>query len=212
MRRVNWWNVLQWVMVLTVFVWLMNKLSKIPSMRSLFTAEKVVIDQTPILIKNIKTIAQLVTVTSYDEVVVDSLVYNKAAAIFDIFRRVSPMAILPSPQKQLVLIGRGKVLAGTNLQKLHDKSIAISNDTAWIQLPQAEILEAIINPSDFETFEESGRWSDNEVIAVKVKARDKMIARALERGILDKANKKANAVIENFLHTAGFKVVHTKMK
>ena len=88
---------MQWVMVIIVFIWLMNKLSKIPSMRSLFTAEKVVIDQTPILIKNIKTIAQLVTVTSYDEVVVDSLVYNKAAAIFDLFRRVSPMAMLPSP-------------------------------------------------------------------------------------------------------------------
>lgn len=202
---------MQWLVVLIVFIWLLNKLSDIPSMRSLFTAEKVVIDQTPILIKNIKSIAQLVTVTSYDEVVVDSLVYNKAAAIFDLFRRVSPMAMLPSPQKQLVLIGRGKVLAGTNLQKLNDHSIKVSNDTAWINLPEAEIVEAIINPSDFETFEERGQWSDNEVIAVKVKARNKMISRAMERGILEKANKKANAVIENFLHTAGFKVVYSKM-
>lgn len=211
MRKVSWWNILQWIMVVTVFIWLVNKLSKIPSMRSLFTAEKIVIDQTPILIKDIKTIAQLVTVTAYDEVVVDSLVYNKAAAIFDMFRSVTPLAMLPSPKKQLVLIGKGKVLAGTNLQKLNDQSIVIHNDTAWIQLPQAEILEAIINPSDFETFEETGKWSDDEVIAVKVKARDKMISRAIERGILDKAGKKANAVIESFLHIAGFKVVYTKM-
>ena len=202
---------MQWVMVVTVFIWLLNTLGKIPSMRSLFTAEKVVIDQTPILIKDIKTIAQLVTVTAYDEVVVDSLVYNRAAAVFDMFRSVTPLAMLPSPQKQLVLIGRGKVLAGTNLQKLNDQSIVIHNDTAWIQLPQAEILEAIINPSDFETFEESGKWSDDEVIAVKVKARDKMISRAIERGILEKADKKANAVIENFLHSAGFKVVYAKI-
>ena len=202
---------MQWVMVVTVFIWLLNTLGKIPSMRSLFTAEKVVIDQTPILIKDIKTIAQLVTVTAYDEVVVDSLVYNRAAAVFDMFRSVTPLAMLPSPQKQLVLIGRGKVLAGTNLQKLNDQRIVIHNDTAWIQLPQAEILEAIINPLDFETFEESGKWSDDEVIAVKVKARDKMISRAIERGILEKADKKANAVIENFLHSAGFKVVYTKM-
>ncbi len=211
MRKVSWWNILQWIMVVTVFIWLVNKLSKIPSMRSLFTAEKIVIDQTPILIKDIKTIAQLVTVTAYDEVVVDSLVYNKAAAIFDMFRSVTPLAMLPSPKKQLVLIGKGKVLAGTNLQKLNDQSIVIHNDTAWIQLPQAEILEAIINPSDFETFEETGKWSDDEVIAVKVKARNKMISRAIERGILDKAGKKANAVIESFLHIAGFKVVYTKM-
>ena len=202
---------MQWVVVITIFFWLLNKLSKIPSIRSLFTAEKVVIDRTPILIKNIKTIAQLVTVTAYDEVVVDSLVYNRAAAVFDMFRSVTPLAMLPSPQKQLVLIGRGKVLAGTNLQKLNDQSIVIHNDTAWIQLPQAEILEAIINPLDFETFEESGKWSDDEVIAVKVKARDKMISRAIERGILEKADKKANAVIENFLHSAGFKVVYAKI-
>ena len=211
MRKVSWWNLLQWVVVITIFFWLLNKLSKIPSIRSLFTAEKVVIDWTPILIKNIKTIAQLVTVTAYDEVVVDSLVYNRATAVFDMFRSVTPLALLPSPQKQLVLIGRGKVLAGTNLQKLNDQSIVIHNDTAWIQLPQAEILEAIINPSDFETFEESGKWSDDEVIAVKVKARDKMISRAIERGILEKANKKANAVIEKFLHSAGFKVVYAKI-
>ena len=202
---------MQWLVVLIVFIWLLNKLSNIPSMRSLFTAEKVVIDQTPILIKNIKSIARLVTVTAYDEVVVDSIVYNNTAAIFDLFRRVSPMAMLPSPQKQLVLIGRGKVLAGTNLQKLNDQSIKVSNDTAWINLPEAEILEAIINPSDFETFEERGQWSDNEVIAVKVKARNKIISRAMDRGILEKANKKANAVIENFLHAAGFKVVYSKM-
>ena len=202
---------LQWVMVLTVFIWLLNKLSKIPSMRSLFTAEKVVIDQTPILIKNIRSIAQLVTVTAYDEVVVDSLVYNKTAAILDLFRTVSPMAILPSLQKQLVIIAKGKVLAGTNLQKLTNQSITIHNDTAWIQLPKAEILEVIINPSDFETFEERGQWTDNEVINVKVKARQKMIARAIERGILDRANKKANAVIENFIHAAGFKVVYSNM-
>ena len=202
---------LQWVVVLTVFIWLLNKLSKIPSMRSLFTAEKVVIDQTPILIKNIRSIAQLVTVTAYDEVVVDSLVYNKTAAILDLFRTVSPMAILPSLQKQLVIIAKGKVLAGTNLQKLTNQSITIHNDTAWIQLPKAEILEVIINPSDFETFEERGQWTDNEVINVKVKARQKMIARAIERGILDRANKKANAVIENFIHAAGFKVVYSNM-
>ncbi|MCY7422629.1 MAG: DUF4230 domain-containing protein [Chitinophagaceae bacterium] len=210
MRKVGWGSLLQWLLVFIVMIWLLNKLSKIPSMRSLFTAEKVVIDQTPILIKNIKSIARLVTVTAYDEVVVDSLVYNRTAAFIDMFRTVSPMAMLPSLQKQLVIIGKGKVLAGTNLQKLTDKSISTHNDTAWIQLPRAEILEAIINPSDFETFEERGQWSDNEVIAVKVKARNKMIARAMERGILDKANKKATAVIENFLQAAGFKVVYLK--
>ena len=210
MRKVGWGTLMQWMLVFIVMIWLLNKLSKIPSMRSLFTAEKVVIDQTPILIKNIKSIAQLVTVTAYDEVVVDSLVYNRTAAFIDMFRTVSPMVMLPSLQKELVIIGKGKVLAGTNLQKLNNQSIVVSNDTAWINLPQAEILEAIINPSDFETFEERGQWSNQDVIAVKVKARNKMVARAIERGILDKANKKANAVIENFLHAAGFKVVYFK--
>lgn len=208
MKRLTWWNIAQWILLLSMFFWLINKLNNVPSMRNLFTAKQVIIDQTPILIKDIKSIAQLVTVAAYDEVVVDSAVYNRTAAIIDVLRKVSPLSVLPGAQKELVLIAKGRVLAGTNLQKLTKESIRINQDTIWLQLPKAEILEAIINPSGFETFEEKGQWTYNEVNAVKIKARQKMINRALERGILNKANNKAKLVISNFLQAANYKTVY----
>jgi hypothetical protein len=71
-------------------------------------------------------------------------------------------------------------------------------------LPKAEILQVITNPSDFETFSEKGNWSDNDVIAVKVKLRDKMIAAAMKQNILPKATAIANVMMENFLRSVGF--------
>ncbi len=193
--------------VLAGAIWLYSKFLKLPSFKNLFTTQKVVIDQTPILIKDIRSIAQLVTVSSYDEVVVDSLVYNRTAAFLDAFRSVSPMAVLPSLQKQLVIIAKGKVLAGTDLQKLTENNIVIRGDTISLRLPPAQILEVVLNPGDFETFEERGVWSDAEVIAVKLKARQKITNRALQQNILTKADNKSRAILENFLKYAGFKVV-----
>lgn len=207
MMRFKLKNILLLVAVLVAGVWLFIRLAGLPSLVNIFAAKPVVIDKTPIIIKSIKGIAQLVTVTAYDEVVVDSLVYYRSAAYLNAFKVLSPMAMLPSIQKQLVIIGKGKVLAGTNLQKLDSTHIRVSSDTIWLQLPQAEILQAIINPSDFETFEERGVWSYDEVTAVKIKARQKLIDRAVKQNILPRANAKAKSTIETLLTNAGYKVV-----
>lgn len=208
MRKPGIKDVIVVLVVIFAGIWLMSKLNKLPSFGDIFSAKPVVIDQTPILIKDIKSIAQLVTVTSYDEVVVDSLVFSKAAAFVNVMRFVAPLAVLPSLEKQLVLVAKGKVLAGTDLQQLRPEHIVISNDTVTLQLPRAQILDAIINPSDWQTFEEKGQWSDAEVTTVKLKARQKMIDRAMQQNILTKADNKAKAIMENFLRSAGFKVVY----
>lgn len=198
------------LIVALLAIWLFDKWQKTPSFKELFASRPVVIDQTPILIKEIKTIAQLVTVTSYDEVVVDSIVFSKAAAIVDAFRFISPLPILPALQKKLVIVGKGKVLAGTNLQKLRNQDVILKGDTITVYLPRAEILDAIINPGDFETFEEKGTWSDADVITVKKKAQQKMVERALQQNILIKANNRAKAIIENFLRNAGYNMVYVQ--
>ena len=67
-----------------------------------------------------------------------------------------------------------------------------------------------MNPSDFEVFSETGEWSSEAVTAVKVKARQKMIEKALHQGILNKANARSIALLENFLRGFGFKKVTVK--
>ena len=84
-------------------------------------------------------------------------------------------------------------------------------DSVSLLLPRAEILDAIMNPSDFETFSETGEWSSEAVTAVKVKARKKMIEKALQQGILNKADARSTALLENFLRGFGFRKVTIKM-
>ncbi len=188
-------------------IWMLRKMNMLPSLGNIFSSKPVVIDETPVLIKEIRSIGQVITATLYDEVVVDSAEITKASSLIRSLNTVTPLPILPSADKQIVLIARGKVLAGTDLNLITDSSVRISHDTVWLQLPQTKIIDAIMNPSDIETFEERGNWSSEAVTAVKLKARDKMIDHAYDQNIIDKASTKAKAVMEDFLHAAGFRIV-----
>lgn len=199
--------------VVTVFIiisayWLLQKMKIIPSFRNILSAKPVVIDETPILIKSIKSIGQLVTYSFFDEVVADSVIVTSQASFVNAFNRLAPVPLLPAADKRLVVIGRGKVLAGTDLSILTDSSIIIKNDTLTFFLPKAQILENILNPGDFETFIEEGDWTGQEVTLVKLKARRKMEERALQQHILDKAQIKSKSIMENFLRNMGYKNIN----
>ncbi len=186
----------KWVIVIFILaaILIIRKLDIFPSWRNLFSAKPVLIDDTPILIKEIKSLGQIITATLYDEVVVDSTIVNN-------------FPHLPVTNDKLVIISRGKVLAGIDLKSLTDSSVKIIKDTVWMQLPQTKIIEVIINPEDYETFEEKGEWSPKAVTAVKLKAKSKIINLALNKKIIEKATVKAKAVMDDFLHAAGFKFV-----
>ncbi|MEJ7828135.1 MAG: DUF4230 domain-containing protein [Segetibacter sp.] len=188
-------------------IWLLQKINVLPTLREIFSPKPVVIDETPVLIKEIRSIGQLITATLYDEVVIDSIEITKGSRFVRSFNAIVPFRILPSADKQIVLVARGKVLAGTDLNLLADSSMKISGDTVWLQLPRTKILDAIINPSGYEIFVENGNWSPQAVTAVKLKAREKMIDHAFEQNIIDKASMKTKAVMEDFLHAAGFKII-----
>jgi hypothetical protein len=200
-------KILLFVAIAFIGIWLLQKINMLPTLREIFSPKPVIIDETPILIKDIRSIGQLITATLYDEVVVDSIEITKGSRFVRSFNAIVPFPILPSADKQLVVVARGKVLAGTDLNLLGDSSLKISGDTVWLQLPPTKILDAIINPGGYEIFVESGTWSHHAVTAVKLKAREKMIDHAFEQNIIDKASIKTKAVIEDFLHAAGFKII-----
>ena len=186
----------KWVIFIALCIGLLilKQMDILPSWKNIFSSKPVVIDETPILIKEIKALGQIITATLYDEVVVDSTIVRRFPQ-------------LPITDDHLVIIARGKVLAGIDLKTLSDSSVKISNDTVWMQLPPTKIIDVIINPGDYDTFEEKGKWSSEAVTAVKLKARGKIIDRAFHKNIMDKATVKAKAVIEDFLQAAGFKTV-----
>ena len=184
-----------WVKIILVLapILILKQMNWLPSW-NMFSSKPVTIDDTPILVKEIRSLGQVITATYYDEVVVDSTIKH-------------PFPQLPITDDKLVIIARGKVLAGVDLKLLADSSINVTKDTVRMQLPQTKILDVIINPGDYETFQEKGKWSPEAVTAVKLTAKNKITANAYNKNIIDKANSKARAVLEDFLHAAGFKVV-----
>jgi hypothetical protein len=196
--RIFWYAI-----TLLIIYFVLNHLNIIPSIRNWFTSKKTTIDNTPVLIKEVKSIAQLMTMSSYDEVVVDSSKFANPAF---------PTAVITSAPKksQLVIIAKGKLIAGIDLQELDDKKIYLNRDSVSITLPTVKILDAIVNPSQFEIFIEEKGWKADEVNNLKVSARNLMIQRATEQGLLLKAKEKAKLVMENFLRSLGFKKIDVK--
>jgi hypothetical protein len=79
----------------------------IPSLSAIFSPKLVVIDNTPVLIKEINELSQLTTVTAYDEVVADSFRVGKNALLPGLF----PIpGVLPLSMDRIVLVGREKSL------------------------------------------------------------------------------------------------------
>jgi hypothetical protein len=205
LRRLR--NIALVTLIIVVLISILRKAGIVPSFADIFRAKAVTIDETPVLIKEIRSIGQIITATAYDEVVVDSVVVTNASRIINSINAVSPFPVFPSSQKQIVIIAKGKILAGTDLNLLTNESLRVSKDTVWLQLPATKIIDAIMNPSDFETFEEKGTWTNEEVTAVKLRARQKMIDRALGQNIIERASAKSKSVMESFLRAAGFKTV-----
>ena len=109
-----------------------------------------------------------------------------------------------SSHHEIVLITRGKVRAGYDLSKITEQHLKISNDTISVLLPAPEVFDAIINPSDNDIFIEEGQWSHEEITAMQVNCRERLLNNALERGILEKANKLGEEKIKNLFKSLGF--------
>ncbi len=197
--------------VILIIIFLLQKIIWLPSFNKIFKSRPVVIDNTPVLIKEINELAQLVTITAYDEVVVDSVKFNANELAVRTITGISLNPLQP-PFERLVLIAKGKTVAGTDLKRLREGDVFIQKDSVSVQLPNARILDVIVNPSGFETFIETGEWSSDAVAKVKIKARDKMTGRALSNQILQKADAKSKLLLENFLRAVGFEKVHVKIK
>lgn len=194
------------VIVITgiLFVMLLQRTNVLPSVAALFRPKPVLIDDTPLLVREIRELAELITITSFDEVVVDS---TKPST--DMINAITGLPLNPfaPPQDKLVIIAKGSVQAGTDLRRIMESDILVEGDSVAIILPEAEILEVIVNPSGFTTFTETGVWSPDAVNLVKANARRVMELRAYQKNILGLANERGRILMENFLRTGGFRKV-----
>lgn len=194
------------LLILSVLLFILRQTKWFPSLQHLLRPQAVKVDETPLLVTQIKNIAQLMTIEAFSEVVVDSARYPFGMPP-QMFKALpgNPFSFLGA--SQLVLIVKGKVVAGVDLQTLTKDNIHLQGDSLFIQLPHAVVFDVITNPSDVETFIEKGTWDIRAATALQQKARKLILDQSLNRGILTQADAKARQVVYELFKNTGYKHV-----
>lgn len=116
-----------------------------------------------------------------------------------------------SIKTKIVFIVSGNCYAGNELNKI--KIIKTNEKKAChLILPNAKILNAVINPSDFNLFFDGGNWSEKEVQQIKSNAVKKIKLLAIENGIIKKANERTTKLLNNFLNSVGYEKITIEFK
>ncbi len=164
--------------------------------------QALLIDNTAIIVTRIQTLGELTTACFYDELVLNG---SKKNAFSD-----SPLGSIARDgfgkdvNDHLVIIARGTVRAGIDLQKMGDGSVQILGDSVIVRLPSPEYLDIIVNPTDFEIFAESGKWTQQQVTALQDTARERLIMEADRAGLKRTAYEGAMNAITDLLTTCGY--------
>lgn len=183
-----------------------------------FANRKLEIEKTTNLVKEIKKIAEFTTACFYEELVIEDIkykykehkVYKKSDNWYKrqlgLDKTVVGTQIDSTEIGKIVLIAKGKIRAGLNFSKLTEEDFKIQNDTLYATLPEAEIFDIIINPSDIEFFHRDGNYWDEESISELVsRSKNSMYDHAMNENILEKANKYGVEKMSNIFKTFGFK-------
>jgi hypothetical protein len=168
------------------------RLGLLPSLSSLLRGKAPAIEETPVIVQQVKNIAQMFTQTFYDEYVYDT-------------------GVLPTPafseDKRLIFIAKGEVVAGFDLSGLSEKSIIRRGKAIVVKLPPARVLDVVINPSGFETFIEEGEITFEESKRFHEDARRIFEFNALRKGILKNSAAQGREMLEKFFRLLGFETV-----
>ncbi len=168
------------------------RLGLLPSLPSLFRSGPLTIEETPVIIQQVKNIAQMFTQTFYDE-----YVYDTGPIRTPVFNQ----------DKRLIFIAKGEVIAGFDLSALSESSIIRRERAIVVKLPPARVLEVIINPSGFETFIEKGVITFEESKKYHEDARRIFERNALRKGILRNSAEQGREMLEKFFRLLGFETV-----
>ena len=162
-----------------------------------FTQEELKIDPTASVVEEIRKISEFTSACYYEEYVIQDTKEASGNALLKMVKS----------KPEVVILSKGKVRAGVDLGKITPEDIKVSNDTLRINLPQPEIFDVIVNPSDYEIFSENGDWSHDEISRIIQKGKENLQQHALDEGIIGKAGETGKKKLESLFQTLGYKVV-----
>ena len=94
--------------------------------------------------------------------------------------------------------------AGIDLRDMGPDDIRFSGDTVFVRLPAPQYLDVIVNPSDYEVFAESGKWTHEEVTALQGSARQRLLMEADHAALKTKAYEGAMEAVTDLLAASGY--------
>lgn len=163
--------------------------------------EKLLITDTPMQIKSIRTIAEISTINYRDEIVVDSVERYGTLSIIehpiDWYQSQSNGGV----KRQLTIIVEGEVNYGLDLSDGKYSVDQPSEDSLFIHLPKAKLLDVIITPSRTEIFQETGKWSDKERKSLEAIAKKRLLENANTQDLGRKAEEQARNLFKQMIKT-----------
>lgn len=180
-----------WLFLFNPFGWNMNLFGK-PQ-----------IENTANIVEEVKKISELTTACYYEESVMQN---SKLTTEKHWFGNETDTI-----NNTVVLTMLCKVRAGYDLSMLGENDLVIKGDTVNVKLPAPKIFDVISNPSDYRIFEETGEWQHEEIVAMQVAGKEKMLQNALDDNILEKANSFGKERVTSLFSTFGFNVVNVTL-
>jgi hypothetical protein len=123
-------------------------------------------------------------------------------------------AILPDflVGDKLMLLVQGEAIAGVDLSQLKPSDVAVQGKNVTVHLPPAQIFVTALDDSKTRVYSRSTGWfiqaDPNLESEVRAKAEQQLHDSALAAGILNTAQKNADATLAKFLLGLGFQQVH----
>lgn len=188
----------------------------------LFGSSPLTIEKTDNVVSEIRKISEFTTACFYEEKTLigeryrmkKTPVYKKTAgdnslmSFLGVQKKEQDGTIVDSVLiAKIAYITHGMVRAGYDLSKISDDGFIIKGDTLKVYLPQVEIFDVIVNPSDLDEFDRYGNWSEEQTTEIISKAKDEIKQDAIEYGLLDKAVSSGKKKFESLFKTFGFNYV-----
>ena len=162
------------------------------------------IDDTPVIVTKIRSLGELTTACYYDELVLSQ---TKPNAFSSTALGSLAEGLGKDVDDHLVLIAKGTVRAGLDLMEMTEEDIRFVGDTAYIRLPAPQYLDVIVNPSDFEVFAETGKWTHEEISGLQETARTRLLMGADHYGLKSRAYAGAMDAVTELLAASGFSYI-----
>ena len=87
---------------------------------------------------------------------------------------------------------------------MSEEDVRFVGDTAYIRLPAPQYLDVIVNPSDFEVFAETGKWTHEEITGLQETARTRLLMGADHYGLKSRAYAGAMDAVTELLVASGY--------